>query len=164
MSFLSSLGSLTSSLFEAAAPVGAQLGGAWLSKELGLGQQVQGSPVMPQQFGGGGGTVLGPLDLVSMAGQPQLPAPRRSAAGRGMNVGFTPGDLARMTSDARALGGQRVKVVVLADGSLAYVPFKRRRRINYLNPKALSRATRRVNGFARHVKRTRSSLRKLASL
>jgi len=111
-------------------------------------------------FGGGGGNTLqqpGPLVLPQQSPTPGL---------------FPPGGL----QGPVGLGGRgRVPMITMPNGfagcPTGYHPMKdgqpwctRNRRMNPLNPRALSRAGRRVGGFARAVKRARSLKRVCASL
>ena len=61
-------------------------------------------------------------------------------------------------------GSDKLQAVLLADGTVGFVVVKKRRRMNVLNPRALNRAVRRVDGFTKFVKRSRKGLRKLAKL
>lgn len=61
-------------------------------------------------------------------------------------------------------GSQRLQPVLLPDGTVGFIPIRKRRRMNVLNPRALNRAVRRVDGFTKFVKRSRKALRKCGKL
>ena len=61
-------------------------------------------------------------------------------------------------------GGKRLVAVLLPDGSVGHFVPPKRRRMNVLNPRALSRAIRRVDGFAKSVMRSRKALKRIKSV
>lgn len=70
---------------------------------------------------------------------------------------------ARSPADA-PMGSQKLQPVLLPDGTVGFIPIRKRRRMNVLNPRALNRAVRRVDGFTKFVKRARGGLRKLSKI
>jgi len=114
------------------------------------------------RFIGGGGSALVPQEPVS--GGLMLPTP-----------GSLGGPLALPSPGGLSRFGGRTPFITMPNGlpgcPSGYHPEKqgkpfcvRNRRMNPLNPRALSRATRRVGGFARAVKRARTIKRVCASL
>ena len=98
---------------------------------------------------------------------PLVQGPLVLPPGSGTPGVFPPGGIAGLPSGGFVLGRGRVPFITMPNGlpgcPSGYHPEKqgqpycvRNRRMNALNPRALSRASRRVGGFARAVKRART--------
>jgi len=164
--------------------------GAVISQEVGqLTQRVLGvkppstraAPAVatqPPAFFGGAGIattarrVLGPpganLSLLNPAPPPpstQFFPPQIGTTGGSMIPGVRVEVPRFARSPGEAPGGsQKLQPVLLPDGTVGFIPIRKRRRMNVLNPRALNRAVRRVDGFTKFVKRARGGLRKLSKI
>lgn len=178
--FGSFLTGLLSQVGKVALPVAQQVGGALLQREL---SRIVGVPRAPTRtpafIPGVAGPLAGrlaqqfaqrvgratprppiPFDFPQIGGR--LPPPRAPLTLPG---GFiTHGANIPAFTQGMPAGSQRMRPVLLADGSVGFVLQKGRRRMNVLNPRALNRAIRRVDGFAKSVMRSRKALRRIKTV
>jgi len=149
-----------------AVPILQQAGTQFIQKQIG---SIVGTPRAPTAafvaqtapFRGGG--PLSPFPLPS----PQVPQRRleqivpRNGSRPPPGFGFT--TQREFVPAARPMG-QKVQAVLMPDGSVVHFTVPKRRRMNVLNPRALSRAIRRVDGFAKSVMRSRKALKRIKSV
>ena len=175
--FGSFLSGLATSIGKVALPVAQQLGGAFVQREV---SRIVGRPRSPTGFApsfipaavqGLPRQIARPFPTPSQIFR-DLPVVGRPMPRNGTRPGFTPpgtfintpgGNVGRVF-DQMPKGSDRLRAVLQADGSIAWVLVPRRRRMNVLNPRALNRAIRRVDGFAKSVMRSRKSLRRIKTV
>ena len=175
-SFFSQVGSF---LGKAATSIGSQIAQPLLGAVVQKGvQQIVGRPRAPTGFVPSfTGAAVGGLPGITRA----TPTPQQffrnnggtppMGGGRMPRGGFdVPGVFANIPQGRGQVfenmpkGSDRLRPVLTANGTIAWVLQPRRRRMNVLNPRALNRAIRRVDGFAKSVMRSRKSLRRIKTV
>ena len=167
------LSGFASQLGKIALPVAQQVGGALLQREV---SRIVGRPRAPTQFT----PSFIPAAVGGLPRQVARPFPspgqffrnlpevgvRMANGGRtapGTFIDVPTGGLGRVF-ETMPKGSDRLRPVLQANGTIAWVLQPRRRRMNVLNPRALNRAIRRVDGFAKSVMRSRKALRRIKTV